>query len=387
VDSQRIKPRVVYISYDGMSEPLGRSQVLAYLTRLTDNYDITLISFEKPGADLAVLHRELLAHGIRWLPQHYHRRPPVLSTLLDVAAGVRALLGDAVRHGRAEIVHVRSDVPALIACLVRRWTGGKLLFDIRGFWADERVEGGIWPKGSLYRLAKSCERWFYRSADAVVTLTEASVPQIERWVGDRPTPIAVIPTCADVTAFADTQPRADGPHTVWCGSIGTWYRFDLAVAVAAELGLPFEVITRQPALAARALDAVPGLEAHVRELPPTAVPAALHAGDIGICLCTDASSKIASAPTRFAEHLAAGMPVIVSASTGDLAAIVGRYGVGVTLRGEDAGALRAAAEAALSLTAEAGIARRCRLAACELFDVDAGARSYHRLYEQLRQPV
>jgi glycosyltransferase involved in cell wall biosynthesis len=370
-----------------MSEPLGRSQVLAYLTRLAHDHDITLISFEKPGAELATLDRELRAQGIRWLPQRYHRRPPVFSTLLDVAAGVRTLLGSVVRHGRPDLVHVRSDVPALIACLARRWTGGKLLFDIRGFWADERVEGGIWPQGPLYQLAKRCERWFYRSADAVVTLTEASVPQIERWIGARAKPVAVIPTCAEIAAFADTQPRADGPHAVWCGSIGTWYRFDVAVALAAELGLPFEVITRQQALAARALGAAPGLEAHARELPPAAVPAALHAGDIGICLCADASSKIASAPTRFAEHLAAGMPVIVSASTGDLAAIVGRYGVGVTLRGADAGALRAAAEAARSLAAEPGIAQRCRLAARELFDVDAGARSYHRLYEQLRQPA
>jgi hypothetical protein len=34
------RPRVVYVSYDGMAEPLGRSQVLAYLLRLAETADI-----------------------------------------------------------------------------------------------------------------------------------------------------------------------------------------------------------------------------------------------------------------------------------------------------------------------------------------------------------
>ena len=41
---------ILYISYDGMLEPLGQSQVLAYLKRLAQKYSICLISFEKPEA-------------------------------------------------------------------------------------------------------------------------------------------------------------------------------------------------------------------------------------------------------------------------------------------------------------------------------------------------
>ena len=40
--------KVLYISYDGMTDPLGQSQVLPYLEGLAKkNYAITLISFEK----------------------------------------------------------------------------------------------------------------------------------------------------------------------------------------------------------------------------------------------------------------------------------------------------------------------------------------------------
>ena len=108
--------------------------------------------------------------GIEWRPLRYHGRPPVLSTLLDVGEPAPGP-ARASRPRRPDVVHVRSYVPALIALAGRRRSGGKLLFDIRGFWADERVEGGIWPAGGrLYRVAKAASAASSPPADAIVTL-------------------------------------------------------------------------------------------------------------------------------------------------------------------------------------------------------------------------
>lgn len=377
----RARRRIFYVSYDGIGEPLGRSQVLAYLFRLAPDHEITLISFEKPDADRAALGAELAGHGIAWRPQSYHRRPPVLSTALDIMAGVRALIGAARRHGRPDVVHVRSYVPALMALLARPLTAGKLLFDIRGFWADERVDGGIWPAGSwLYKFAKRCERWFFRDADAIVTLTHASIPQVREWTGPRAVPVVVIPTCVDLSRFSEVTPRMGLPHVTWCGSIGTWYRFDLAAPLAAALGYELDVVTRQTEAALAVLD---GAEASVRSLPPAEVPRAMHTGDIGLCLCVPAFSKTASTPTRLGEHLAAGMPVIATRGVGDLEAIVTEHRVGVVLRGDDGDAVRAAATELRALLSDPGLPARCRQVARELFDVDAGARRYAELYDEL----
>lgn len=280
------------MSYDGIGEPLGRSQLLGYLTRLARDHDVALISFEKSSEARAEQRAELREHRIEWTALTYHRRPPVLSTMFDVLAGRRALIR-AARRGAPAVVHVRSDVPALTAVLARRATGGKLLFDIRGFWADERVGGGLWkPNGLLYRVAKRCERRFFREADAIVTLTEASVPQIRAWTGVRPIPIEVIPTCVDLQTFAQRPERSDGPHAVWSGSVGTWYRFDLAARVARALALPLTVITRQTDLARRLLQGYP---ANVRSVSPQEVPRQLFAGDVGLCLIASSFSKTASA--------------------------------------------------------------------------------------------
>jgi glycosyltransferase involved in cell wall biosynthesis len=380
---KRRRPAVTYVSYDGMGEPLGRSQVLAYLERLTFAANVTLISFEKPGADEAALRQELEAKQIRWVPLLYHKRPPVLSTAWDVWAGARALRREA-RRREPDIVHVRSYVPALIALRSGVTHRARLLFDIRGFWADERVEGGIWPAGGrLYRVAKRYERRFFAAADAVVTLTHASVPQVREWLGDRQVPVEVIPTCVDPQPYAHGTERSGGAHAVWSGSLTTWYRFDLAVRFARELGLPFTVLTREVESARAALDGVP---ADVRTVPQAAMRDELREGDVGLCLIRRSFSKTASAPTRLAEYLAAGMPVAVT-PVGDLERIVEEGGVGVVLREEDDASLADAAERVKRLAVDPAVRARCRAVAREVFDVEAGARAYATLYESLTAPA
>ena len=52
---------VLYISYDGMLEPLGQSQVLSYLKLLASDRSIHLISFEKAADWANVAERVRLA--------------------------------------------------------------------------------------------------------------------------------------------------------------------------------------------------------------------------------------------------------------------------------------------------------------------------------------
>jgi glycosyltransferase involved in cell wall biosynthesis len=373
------KTRILYISYDGIGEPLGRSQILGYLLRLAPRFDITLISFEKNDAEREALRAEMEQACIRWLPQSYHRRPPVVSTLADVLVARRVVRRLSEVH---DIAHVRSYVPALIALVSGRRTWRTLLFDIRGFWADERVEGGLWRRGGLlYRVAKRCERWFFTEADAVATLSEASLPHIKKLTGRRRIPLMVIPTCVDLERFALRAPRPGGPSAVWCGSLGTWYRFDAAAPLADALGLPLEVITQQTDLAFRILS---GHAANVTSMTPDQVPQALFSRDVALCLIASSFSKIASAPTRFAEALASGMPAVVTPGVGDLEKVVREHRVGVVLQTDRDDALQRAASELLSLLDEPELPGRCRRVAEQLYDADRGSDRYAELYGHLR---
>jgi len=232
--------RVLYVSHDGVREALGRSQVLAYLYGLSARgVSIRLLSFEKGWRDLRVraelerLRQEIEARGIRWEWLGYHRRPVLLATLYDLVRGAIWAAWFVIRE-RIGIVHARSYVPALIGWMLKRLFGTRFLFDMRGFWADQRVEGGLWPPNGLrYRLAKTFERRFLRDADGIVTLTEAARPEIERLAGDATAKgrIAVIPTCVDLGRFRIDDParvRArlgqEGRFPViYAGALGSWY--------------------------------------------------------------------------------------------------------------------------------------------------------------------
>ena len=282
------RPSVIYVSYDGASELLGRSQVVPYLERLASTADITLISFEKGSSKDQETARRLEQAGVHWRPLRYHRNPPVMSTAWDIHRGSDAIDAAAAER-QPHIIHARSYVPALMTLRSRAERRAGFLFDIRGFWADERVDGGIWRRGLLYRLAKRYEADFFRRADAIVTLTEASVPRIEEWTEGREMPIAVIPTCAAVDA--GSTPRSDGPIAVWNGSISTWYDFDLAVRIARELGFGLKVLTREAELARAKLNGYP---ADVRTVPQHCVADELAPGDVGLCLVRPSFSKLAS---------------------------------------------------------------------------------------------
>ena len=214
-ESQRgVRPRVLFLSYDGLLEPLGQSQVLAYQERLAAIVDVDVMSFEKrrdwsdDGARSA-LARRLRAAGIRWHPRRYHKRPSAPATAYDIAVGIVSGLWIALRH-RVRIVHARSYVPAVVALALRWMTGARFIFDMRGFWADERVDGGLWRSDSkIFRVAKWFERRFLLHADHVVSLTSAAAREIATfpYLQGRVPPISVIPTCADLGRFRPIHPR------------------------------------------------------------------------------------------------------------------------------------------------------------------------------------
>ena len=237
-------PSILYISYDGILEPLGQSQVLAYLKLLSDDRCIHLISFEKADDWASLTERERIAKDIRdagivWHPLRYHKRPAALATLWDIACGITVGLWLIVRH-RLHIVHARSYVPSVMALALKRLTGVKYVFDMRGFWADERVDGGLWPRrGRMYAVAKGFERRFLLAADHVISLTQAAVHEMQQftYLKNNMPPVTVIPTCADLSRFKPLENRRDVNQFVlgYVGSAGTWYLFDETARCFAQL--------------------------------------------------------------------------------------------------------------------------------------------------------
>ena len=110
---------ILYISYNGIKEPLVRSQVLNYLEGLhiSEGYRFVLLTFEKAhicAEEQSSLCHQLSAHGIEWVSLPYHNNPKLLGTMFDVWAGTRAAL-QLVKTHEVKLLHARSFVSSLIA--------------------------------------------------------------------------------------------------------------------------------------------------------------------------------------------------------------------------------------------------------------------------------
>ncbi len=118
---------------------------------------------------------------------------------------------------------------------------------------------------------------------------------------------------------------------------------------------------------------------------PRDVPSYLSAGDAGLAFIKPCFSKLASSPTKYAEYVGCGLPLIINAGIGDADTLVTR---------ERAGALVSDfteveyGNAATVIEGFAGYAeqtrKRCREVAERLFDVRrVGGPRYARLYENV----
>src|SRR5205814_8946936 len=140
--------QVLYISYNGMLDPLGQSQVIRYLKELSKlGVRFTLLSYERAQAYGAEgerrcrsLKEELSQLNIEWHRLRYHQRPSMPATAFDVAAGIRFASG-LIKQNKIELVHARAHIPAVIALALKRRFGTiKMIFDVRGLMTEEYVD-------------------------------------------------------------------------------------------------------------------------------------------------------------------------------------------------------------------------------------------------------
>jgi glycosyltransferase involved in cell wall biosynthesis len=404
---------VLYISYNGMLDPLGQSQVIPYLKELSrEGVQFTLLSYERAqaftpeGVEMcAALRRELAASGIDWHWLRYHKTPSLPATGHDVWAGIR-YGGRLVRTKQIEMVHARSHIPAAIALRLKRRFGIKMIFDVRGLLADEYVDAGHWQKGSIpYRITKTVEGRALAAADGVVTLTERIWPVMSQWESLRNRDVVhqVVPCCADLELFRFSQEdrsrrRAelalqDRFVVVYSGSIDGWY--------LTESMADFFVTMKKQRPNAHFLWLTPARHERLHELmtargisesdytvlasAPREVPSYLSAGDAGLAFIKPCFSKLASSPTKYAEYLGCGLPLIINQGVGDSDVLITREKIGALVHDFNEPEY---ANASALIDGFAGYPeqtrRRTREVAERLFDVrTVGGERYGRLYENV----
>jgi glycosyltransferase involved in cell wall biosynthesis len=274
---------------------------------------------------------------ITWLPLPYHKNPPILSTLYDIW-----ILWNTVKRAHKEnsfeIIHCRSYITSLIGMRAKQEWNVKFIFDMRGFWADERVEGGLWNlKNPMFRIVynffKRKEKLFLQASDYTVSLTRNAKSEIESWK-IKNAPIMVIPTCVDIELF---DPRKTIPSAqmalrkklgisetdfvlLYLGSWGTWYLTENMFRYFSHVKKQFDhakfLIVSSDQINTDRADIKQDLI--VVSASRAEVPLYISIANMAVCFIKPSFSKKASSATKIGEILAMEVPVVSNEGWGDV---------------------------------------------------------------------
>lgn len=401
--------KILYITYDGLTDPLGRSQILPYLVGCAARaHRISVLSCEKndrfrtTGSTVRVLCEKA---GIDWRPLRYHNRPPIASSIYD-SARLASTAASLMRNREFDLVHCRSYLPAIAGLRLKRKFGVPLLFDMRGFWPEEKTERGSWNLTNpvfqrIYRYFKRLESDLLCESDHIVSLTESGKRQLLSRVGYTrgPDPISVIPCSVDFNHFplaevlrADARAYLTIPESsqvlVYVGSLGGNYMLaemlDFFLTFSRKhMNSVFLFLTVEnpaPIFAAAARRGVDTNKLKIQPATRDEMPRLLAAADVGIAFKRSTFSSLACSPTKLGEMLAMGIPVIANSGVGDVDRVLTQTGTGVIVESFDQDAYCAALCDLRKLTVSA---KEIRTKAQDLFDLSNAVTRYSSIYETL----
>ena len=400
----------LYITYDGLLDPLGASQILPYLKGIAAvQRGMVVLSFEKAeraARDGEAMAEVLKIHGIQWKPLRFTTGLGVFGKAWDLAKmyfwGVRL----AKRHD-VHAVHTRGHPAAQIGLFIKRLVGAKLIFDFRGLWVDERVDKGGWDLSRWfhrmqYNHFKRTERTLLSNADQVVVLTQAVVSEVIKLGATPPSKITVIPCCADFDHFslATVQRQARARHSAgipndarvlgYLGSVGRMYMLDrffrlFELAAVQRKDVHALVITQDVAALKKVMDsALPSVlhaRVHIKPATRNEVPNVIPAMDLLVSFIQPSYARMAASPTKLAECFTVGIPVICNAGVGDVAEQIRQLGAGIIVDPTSNDDLLAAVDRLDEICAMGGI--RLRDAAREVLGLEVAVVRYQSVYSKL----
>ena len=391
--------KVLYLSIDGLLEPLGESQVLKYCFGISKQYEIVIFSLEKTSdlkdlTRLKFLERTLDKHGIKWYRGKYNNSPNFLSNPINLLKSLFIILKIFFTEREIQFIHLRGYVLGPIALLLSRFIRLKILFDMRGFWPDEKVDRSSWRKNSFnYTLYKFIEKRLFIESKAIVSLTHDAVERIKEfdYLQGRELNTHVIPTCTDLKLFRPgSQHILELVHFIHLGSVDTAYdvlpiiNFFKFFSGITDSKITF-INRDKHYLLRRELQRCKVEEQNYEIVSSkfSEIPSFLKKSRIGLFNTKINFSIKASFPTKIGEFLASGLPIICNDFNKDVTNLIQRNKIGLILDFDDNEKYEEYAKLVHQLLSDNEIQERCIDVAKNKFSLDEGIKSYLEVYKSL----
>ena len=334
-----MKRNCLYITYDGLLDPLGKSQIIPYLNLIAkDTERLFILSFEKKNnRHLHFNHKkEILPENVFIKQLEFSERFGLLGKIYDLGKMYFCSTYICLKYNIA-IIHARGHPPAINAFILKKtlfFRSLKYIFDFRGLWVDERIDKGSWDIDKLthriqFRIFKALERLLISYSDAIVVLTDAMKHELFS-LGFVKKNIEVIPCCCNFNKFRiDSESYSSirnamniGSDTIllgYIGSVGPMYDFKCMFKFFQEnckfeskLHLLLLTNSNQKAknIALKYLKPDIMNKLTFSSVDHSEVPKYLAALDASIFFLKESYARLGTSPTKFGESLASGVPVI-----------------------------------------------------------------------------
>ena len=405
--------RVLYISYDGLLDPLGQSQIIPYIQNIAKNNSIyKVISFEKSNrfAEYDNDKRKIYnINDLSWKPLIFSERFGIFGKLIDLAKMFSVSIFY-ILSNNLDTVHARGHPSALTALIIKKvllFKKIKFIFDFRGLWADERVEKGGWDLTKKihflqYKIFKNLEKLMLKNATSTVVLTNKLKRCLNKIAGTDLKKVYVIPCCADYDFFIPedhsenkaTRQSLNIPIESfvigYVGSIGNMYNIDLFYKLIEIAQNEIEncyglVMTNDINLANEKLKQT--LSSNLQQkiinisVKRQDVPKYFNVMNVSTIFLNDSYSRLGTSPTKFAESLALGIPVICSENIGDLKEHVKLFEGGYIINISQDKALGELTKRLHKL--KYVDAQKLREKSRKIYSLDSAVKIYNQLYSEL----
>lgn len=404
-----MNPTCLFISYDGLLDPLGASQILPYLKGIAKHpRKVCILSFEKPEKyrqGTQKLRQELQEMGIIWQPIKFSSRFSYLGKAWDFLK-MYAYTAYMIGHYQIKIVHARGHISAQVGLFWKRFFSYRLLFDCRGLWVDEKVDKGGWDLNRyrdafFYRYFKKKEQNLIQESDHIVVLTQAVIPELKKLGLKNTDKLSVIPCCADFEHFqiASLKDKKNFRQTLllpkdalvmgYIGSMGKMYMMDkffkcLSDALQKNPNTYGLIVTPDVCLAHDEMQKYLTLDLQEKVKVQTAtreqMPQLIAVMDVMLSFIKPSYARLATSPTKIAESLACGVPVIANEGIGDVTEILTNLQVGKIIK-DFSQALD------IELMIQNMDALDIRNQAKKVFDLEHAHHFYHEAYQKLQKEI
>lgn len=404
------RKKVCYLSFDGMTDPLGQSQVIPYLIKLSERgFDFHIVSVEKPEMleeKGTVIKKLLDNNGIKWTTVPYSNKTPFLSTVKTLKKVYR-ITSKLFSEDKFELIHFRGYTLGNTVRKLKKEFKIPVIFDMRSFLPDERVLGGMWNLKNplhfcIYKYFKFLEGKFYNEFERTISQTILGKKTIRDWgYKDKDTIVEVIPCCADLDFF-DFNKHISNNDAIkedlkigkedfvlgYVGSVGTWYCLDdmmafFKVLLKNKSNSKFVFLSPvDPKVVFDIADRI-GVDKEkirVKFIERRLMPSYISVFDWSVFFIKPGVGKAASCPVKHGELMGMGIPVIANAKVGDIDLIVGKDGSGVIVKSfENSEFQHVVNEMSNFSYSKAGL----RTVGSKYYDLEAGVTAYFNIYNDL----